>query len=113
MPFIHVTTNKPISCDAEQSLKQELGKKIELIPRKTEKWLMCCFEGSAALYFGGSREDAAYVEVKLFGTPEREAVDRFTAAVTDAVSGQLGIPAERIYVSYFPTTLWGFGGKNF
>ncbi len=113
MPFIHVTTNKAVSSDIQEKLKQGFGEKIELIPRKTEKWLMCQIEDKAALYFGGSSDDAAYVEVKLFGDPDRDSVDFFTTAATETVSNLLAIPPERIYVSYFTTRLWGFNGHNF
>lgn len=113
MPFIHISTNKPVSSSDEDALKQELGKKIELIPRKTEKWLMCRIDGGANLYFGGSSEAAVYIEVKIFGNIDPDAAAKFTAEITQSVSNILAVPSDRIYVSYFSTPAWGFNGNNF
>ncbi len=113
MPHISVTTNKTVSRVDQDLLKQTLGEKIELIPRKTEKWLMCQINDNANLYFGGSRDDAVYIEVKLFGAIDRDTAELFTAETTTAVSEILGIQPDRIYISYFPTTVWGFNGRNF
>ena len=58
-------------------------------------------------------EGEAIVEVKLFGTPDRSAAERFTAAATETVAKNLGISPDRVYVKYEGCTLWGVGGENF
>ena len=113
MPYIKLSTNASIAPEKKEAIKSQLGKLIEIIPRKTEKWLMCDFEDNAQLFFSGTSEDAAYMEVKLFGTLEKDVADRFSQAVTALVSDKLSIPADRIYISYFTTLIWGWNGRNF
>lgn len=113
MPYVSITTNKPAPSEVQEKLKQEIGKKIELIPRKTEKWLMCQINEDANLYFGGTKDDAVYIEVKIFGSIDKETAEQFTAETTKTVSDILGVRPDRIYVSFFPTSIWGYNGHNF
>lgn len=113
MPHVSITVNRPVSFELQEKLKQEMGRKIELIPRKTEKWLMCQINDNANLYFGGTKDAAVYIEVKIFGGIDKETVGQFTAEVTEAVSSILDVPPDRIYISFFATGVWGYNGRNF
>ena len=104
MPFINVKANIPISDSAEQAMKRQLGQAIEALPGKTEAWLMVNFEPEARLWFAGSDDAAAMVEVSA---------DALTARVCDVIAGALGIAENRIYVKYAETPLWGWNGANF
>ena len=50
MPFINSKISITISKEQETKLKTELGKAIELIPGKSENWLMTGFEDGYHLY---------------------------------------------------------------
>ena len=68
MPYIstHVSTSLPR--EKEISIKEKLGKAIELIPGKSEQWLMVEFRDDCRLYFRGKNDQpAAFVEVKALG----------------------------------------------
>ena len=113
MPFINVKANIPISDSAEQAMKRQLGQAIEALPGKTEAWLMVNFEPEARLWFAGSDDAAAMVEVSAYGSVADEAADALTARVCDVIAGALGIAENRIYVKYAETPLWGWNGANF
>lgn len=113
MPCINMTTNLPLTKETESSLKAAFGKAIEIIPRKSENWLMCTFHGAEHLWFRGREDSAAYIEVKLFGSITEDVSASFTAEITRIAEEILAIPADRIYISYFTTPLWGWNGKNF
>lgn len=112
MPCITVKTNQPIPREAELMLKQDFADAIPLLPRKTEQWLMCVFEGRSRLWFGGNDAPAALAQVGLFGGAGPEAYARLTAALTEALSQRLSIPPERVYIQYAETPYWGWNGKN-
>ena len=68
MPFINTKVNVEISEEKEKELKERLGKAIEIIPGKSEQWLMLGFEDNIRLYFRGDNNcKIAFVEVKVFG----------------------------------------------
>ena len=113
MPFIHTMTNVSVSASAEKALKEELGKAISIVPGKSEQWLMLDIEGDHHLYMAGSDAPAAMVSGSLYGSATGETYNRLTGAITKALTGQLGISPDRVYVKYAETEYWGWNGENF
>ena len=71
------------------------------------------FEPEARLWFAGSDDAAAMVEVSAYGSVADDAADSLTARICDILAGALGIAENRIYVKYAETPLWGWNGANF
>ena len=112
MPFININTNVAVSKQQEVAVKTKLGKAIELLPGKSESWLMVGFEAEHPLYFRGSdSERIAFVEVSVYGKVSRSAADRLTAAITEILGQELGI--EQSYIKYEEVEIWGWNGSNF
>ena len=112
MPFINTKVNTPITPAQEETLKTEFGKAIRLIG-KSEAWLMLSFEENCHLYFKGTADPCAIMEVKLYGRADGGAYDALTARLTELLSKTLGISPGRIYVKYDEVSYWGLGGSNF
>ena len=113
MPFINVKANVNVAKEKAESIKSALGTAITAIPGKSEGWLMVGVEGDYMLYFKGTDEPAAMVEVQLYGNASGGAMSELTGKITGILSDNLGIPADRIYVSYMCTENWGWNGNNF
>ncbi len=113
MPFINVKTNVSISSDQAADIKSALGQAITAIPGKSEGWLMVGVEPDYMLWFKGTNEPAAMVEVSLYGGASHNAKTTLTSHITGILTDQLGISSDRIYVSYFETESWGWNGSNF
>ena len=112
MPYININTNVAVTKPAADAIKSRLGKAIELIPGKSESWLMVGFEPEHALYFRGSdSERIAFVEVSVYGKLNRSACDKLTAAITGILEEELDI--QHSYIKYEETEIWGFDGSNF
>lgn len=114
MPCIQTKTNIKITPAQEQALKEKFGDIIELIPGKSEKWLMLLFEDGQRLWFHGeNQEPTAFVEVKVFGTHSRPVYEKFTDAVCTALYEELGIEPKQVYVKYEQIEHWGWNSRNF
>jgi hypothetical protein len=114
MPYISTKTNTSIPKDKEIKIKNQMGKAIELLPGKSESWLMLSFEEECHLYFKGeSDKDIAYVEVKLFGKSTKEAYDKLTYEIKNILHEELNIATDHIYVKYEEVSHWGYNGHNF
>jgi hypothetical protein len=101
MPTIEVTTSTKLSLEQRVAIKTELGKAIELIPGKTEQWLMVLFKDQTEIYFHGEQNsDSAYVSVGIRGKASREDFGRLGERITEILTAQTKLSADRIYVSY-------------
>lgn len=114
MPYINTASNVEITKEQEMAIKTKLGEAIELIPGKSENWLMCGFESEKPLYFRGKGdENIAFIEVKIFGKSTKEAYNKLTKKITEIVSEELVISPDKIYVKYEEVSVWGYNGNNF
>ena len=113
MPCIQIKTSVSISSDQEMHIKNRLGKAIEVIPGKSEAWLMVTLAEDVHIWFKGTNKPAAFVEVSVYGRENAQAFNALTAAICDILNDELNIPADRIYVKYDATAHWGWNGGNF
>lgn len=114
MPYINTKTTVQVSQEKKEAIKRKLGKAIELIPGKSESWLMVSFDDNSVMYFRGSSEKPlAFVEVKIFGKASPDAYKKLTGAITDILQEELGISPDGIYVKYEEVSTWGWNGNNF
>lgn len=114
MPFIDSKISVPITEEKKQIIKDRLGKAIELIPGKSEQWLMVGFDNNYSLYFQGKDSGRiAFVEVKLFGGASDEAYNNLTGAICNIFEQELEIPSDKIYITYEEISSWGWNGSNF
>ena len=114
MPFIEVKTSASVSAEKCEAVKSALGKAISVIPGKSEGWLMVNITPDCKIWFrGDASADSAMVTVAVFGTLSDRDSDRMTSEVTRALSNELGIDPDRIYVSYTEHDKWGWNGSNF
>lgn len=114
MPFIDSKVSVKVSKEQELELKTRLGKAVEIIPGKSESWLMTGFQDEYHLYFKGDDSvPMAFVEVKIFGGENKSAFDRMTGEISRIFGDVLGIPADHIYVKYEAVSNWGWNGNNF
>lgn len=114
MPYISTVVTCKIPDGKREELKSLLGEAIELIPGKSEKFLMLAFSDCNKMYFGGDDSaDTAFIEVKIFAAADRKAYDALTKRITEIYSDVLSIPSDRIYVKYEECFNWGWNGVNF
>ena len=101
MPFIISKVNVPISREQEIELKTWMGKAIELVPGKSEEYLLCGIEGNFSLFLrGDNTEPIGYIEASIFGNENHFGYKEFTAEVTIIFHEVLGIDPDKIYIKY-------------
>lgn len=113
MPFINVKTNAAVSQQNAEAIKSKLGLAITAIPGKSEGWLMVGIQDEYKLYFRGTDEPAAMVEVSIYGKASSNAMGTLTSNITGILGDVLGISSDRVYISYTCTPDWGWNGSNF
>lgn len=113
MPFIDTKVTTPLSPEKETVIKARLGEAITLL-NKTEAYLMVGFEDNYDLFFAGEKLDkGAFVSVRVYGDVAPAATAKMTAAICKILDEELGIPGEKVYVTYQGIHDWGWNGRNF
>ena len=114
MPYIDTKTSAIITKDQKDRLIKEFGAAIELIPGKSEEWLMLNFDGGCRMAFRGiSDVPCAMIDVQIFGKTTDQAYDALTERICAIINDILEIPSDRIYVKYTEKDRWGYNGFNF
>lgn len=114
MPFVTSRVNVPISAEQETDLKSRIGKAIELIPGKSEAYLLLSFEDNCRLWLrGDNKAPIAYIETNVFGNEDHSGFEHFAYAVTEAFSAILHIPPENVYIKFDDIKVWSVSGMAF
>lgn len=111
MPFIKAKVSCSVTADQETKLKKRLGKAIELVPGKSEEYLLLDIECNCHIWLRGvNSEPTAFIEAAVFGNEEHYGYDAFTKECTRAVQEVLGISPGRIYIRYEDISAWAVNG---
>ncbi|MDH5650044.1 MAG: phenylpyruvate tautomerase MIF-related protein [Gammaproteobacteria bacterium] len=114
MPLLQITTNEPINPAEEADFLASASRTVAEILNKPEQYVMVSLAHNPHMIFAGSRDPAAYLELKSIGLPENRAAN-FSAALAGLINRETGIPATRIYIEFTnaPRQLWGWNGETF
>lgn len=114
MPCIETKVNVKITKEQETELKERFGKAIEILPGKSERWLMLTFKDEYDLYFQGKNDrPIAFVEVKIFGKASAGAYEKLTEEICSILNSVLSIDPANVYVKYEEAEHWGWNSGNF
>ena len=114
MPYFDVKTNVKMNAEQKDTVMHALGKIIELVPGKSESWVMVNIEDDIYTSFAGeSAGNAAMITVKTFGQPTDSQYGELTDAICKKVNELLDIDPKRIYIVYEPIKHWGWNHANF
>ena len=114
MPYIEAQVNIKITKEKEIKLKEELGKAINVISGKTEKWLMVNIRDNQTLYFAGDNSSPiCWCEVKIFGAAPAEELENMTKRLCGVYKDVLNIAPDHTYIKYEFSNKWGWNGTNF
>ena len=114
MPYIDLKTTAKVTKEKEIALKAAFGEAIELIPGKSERWLMVKLDSECKMFLAGDdTDDIAMVEIDIFGKTTDAAYDALTERVCTVLNEELSVKKDKIYVKYREVDHWGWNGENF
>ncbi len=114
MPYIETKASVKITDEQKRKLKEEFGRAIELIPGKSEEWLMLGFvDGITMAFRGDMSTPTVMIEVDILGKASTADYDALTEKLTVITANILSVPSDRIYIKYSEYERWGYNGFNF
>jgi phenylpyruvate tautomerase PptA (4-oxalocrotonate tautomerase family) len=114
MPLLSIETNQSLDEGQTRALLASASSTTAKILGKPEGYVMVKLNHNPDMMFAGNQQPLAYVELKSLGLPE-ELTAEFSATLCSMLSGEAGIPAERIYIEFKNGVrhLWGWNGATF
>ncbi len=113
MPMINSKITLSVPQEKRDVLKSEIGKAISVMG-KPESYLMLGFEDNYDLYFGGKKlEKGAFISVEVLGEVNAADSQKMSAKLCEIFQKELGIPGDKIYITYSGYKNWGWNGTNF
>lgn len=110
MPYIRLSTSKPVSAEQQIALKSELARAVELIPGKKEALLMVEIVAGQTMFYRGERGDFAFIDARFSGDIPFEHKKIFTEAAFKTVAEVLGLNEESVNLTFSCFSDWGTKG---
>lgn len=114
MPYMKIQTNQDISEATQKTLLEKASATVARELGKPESYVMVTIDPPRPMFFAGSDEPAAYLELKSIGLPG-SSTKELSAALCDLVSKELSIDQSRVYIEFANAerNMWGWNGTTF
>ena len=110
MPYINVSTSAKV--DDKDKLLEEISILISSLTNKSRRFVMAKIDDNCKMYFDDDEKPSCFLEIKSIGSLNPSEMAK---AISDFVYEKIGIPTERIYISFedVPASLWAWNGRTF
>ena len=105
MPYVELNTNTTIA--DKETICREITEKIVAIEGKKPEKTMVKVSDDQFMYFDLSTEKCARVKIDLFRPSSFEDKTEYFKEISELLTSSLGIPANRIYLSFAEYPEWG------
>lgn len=114
MPLAMVKVSKELNTDIRAKLHKACNDHLAHVLNKPEKYIMIIIEDKEDIFFAGSFEPAAYLEIKSIGTFTPEQTTELSRRFCSSLKEQ-GIPPERVYIEFKDAQryMWGYNSATF
>ncbi len=114
MPLLNLETNQPIPQHRLSALLAEASALVARQLGKPEAYVMVKLGHNPAMWFAGSGEPLAFLQLKSIGLPESATAD-LSAALCEFMEQALEVPRDRVYIEFVdaPRKMWGYNGTTF
>ena len=111
MPYLKIQTNLRLSKKAERTVLKSASALVAEELEKPEEFVMVAVQPDTAMYFAGSDDPVAFLELKSIGLPGAK-TKMLSRSLCSLIEGHLGIPKDRIYVKFIDVRrgMWGWKG---
>ncbi len=112
MPFIDIDFSEKVTENQQDEIKSRLGEIIDIIPNKTEEWLMIKIADDQKMYFSGKKlENGAYTAVNLHMSAPMENKGKLVEKIFEIYSDVLSINPQNVFITVSEFNNWGVEGK--
>ena len=109
MPYINVSTSAKVN--NKDKLLEEISTLISSLTNKSRSFIMAKIDDNCQMYFD-DKTPSCFLEIKSIGSLNPS---RMAKPISDFVYEKMGIPPERIYISFedVSASFWAWNGRTF
>ena len=109
MPYINISTSAKVNDKGK--LLEEISILISSLTNKSRRFVMVKMDDNCHIYFD-DKTPSCFIEIKSIGSLNPS---EMVKPISDFVHEQMGIPIDRIYISFedVPASLWAWNGRTF
>ena len=110
MPLLNISTNKKIK--NEEVLLAKSSDFISNLLNKPEDFVMVKLDHNLPMYFAGTDQICAFIEIKSIGSLEPT---KMSKPITEFFSAELNIPIDRMYILFHDvdSRQWAWNSRTF
>ena len=114
MPYLKIQTNLPLTEKAEHSIMKNASSLVASELEKPEEDVMIAVQPDTPMFFAGSDDPVAFLELKSIALPGAK-TKQLSRALCALIKEHLGIPMDRVYVKFIDVnhSMWGWKGDTF
>ncbi|MCD6339500.1 MAG: hypothetical protein J7M29_09010 [Verrucomicrobia bacterium] len=106
--------NRKLEPEDLEGLLAELTDQVAGLLGKPKQFVQIVAETGLPMFFAGTGEPTAFVELRTLGLPP-DRISPLTEALCRFLHERVGTPPDRIFINYFdmPRTHWGWNNRTF
>ena len=114
MPYLKVQTSAAVKGAANASVLKRASQLLAQQRAKPEDYVMVSLELNRQMFFAGSAEPAAFLELRAIGLPVEKTGD-LSRLLCELIHTELGVAKDRIFINFADVSpsLWGWNGGTF
>jgi len=111
MPLIQINVSTE-TIIKDDSLQKEISKKVAILTKKPESYVMTILQNNTEMTFAGSKEPCCFVKLKSIGSLEPTTM---TNALCNLIASKTNIKQNRIYIEFIDVKAshWGYNNSTF
>jgi phenylpyruvate tautomerase PptA (4-oxalocrotonate tautomerase family) len=115
MPCLQISTNLTLSPDQKTAAVTALSKLVASLTGKPEGYVQVILQDGLTILFGGAPGNSVFLDFRSIGAISRAQNKTTSAALTKYFTDNLGVPSDRIYISFTNAAgeNWGYSGGTF
>ncbi|CAL5228774.1 g11964 [Coccomyxa viridis] len=112
MPILKITTNVPTDTVNNSDTLAALSKAMVEGVGKPEQYVLVTVDSGKPMMFAGTEEPAAFGELFSIGAIGGDKNKEISKIIFDVVSSKLGVPSDRMYLSFHDAARSDIGWKG-
>lgn len=117
MPYLNITTNKPMNRKQKDLIHYKVSKAITILPKEKPEYLMSNYNDAASMILSGDMEKpCAMVDLmvlkNVYDDIDKALFEKLMEVITEIVSTVLEIDKDRVYFVHTGALMWSVAGTD-